>query len=420
MPVSEHKADNKVFINYLTMCTCVSELMWYGVTVNQSDEREDEIMLLGEAVNSYLMARKSEVAPRTIEYYRRALGPLVEWLGSKDFAEVTRDDLRRFRHDYLLEQDWQVSTLHKNLRALRSFFKWAMEEDYRDDNPALALKLPPLPNQPPKAISKGDKHKMIVQAREDIETGLECAVRDYALVLFLADSGCRVGGLVGLTVDDLELHQRRAIVREKGKGGGNNSRPVFFSVITASALAVWLAERKPRQDVSNIFLTRSGWPMDKSTVHRLLRRLGARAGVTGRCNAHSFRHAFAREYLDNHADLGTVSQLLGHSDLDTTHEFYARWTTAELQERHERFSPLAGGAASQFRKSHNADDCQMGSEPEASAPSGMRKAIAEAQSHCKPSATVEERDTKEGSGVRSTAPHASQPISTLSQGQTER
>jgi hypothetical protein len=73
-------------------------------------------------------------------------------------------------------------------------------------------------------------------------------------------------------------------------------------------------------------------------VIQMLRRVGKRAGVKGRVNPHAFRHAFAREFILNGGDIGTVSQILGHAQISVTKQFYAVWTTEELKGEHDRFS----------------------------------------------------------------------------------
>ncbi len=69
----------------------------------------------------------------------------------------------------------------------------------------------------------------------------------------------------------------------------------------------------------------------------MLERLAKQGGVEGRFNPHSFHHALARRLLRNGADMGTVSQILGHSDIETTHRFYAYWTEDELAQRHRQY-----------------------------------------------------------------------------------
>ncbi len=85
----------------------------------------------------------------------------------------------------------------------------------------------------------------------------------------------------------------------------------------------------------------------------MLRRVGKRAGGSGRVDPHAFQHAFVREFILNGGDIGTVSQILGHTQITVTKQFYAVWSTEELMGQHERFSPVArlsGGAVAKRRR----------------------------------------------------------------------
>lgn len=301
-------------------------------------------MLLSEALREFDLALVGSAADSTRTWYRRRLGALVEFLGDPDVAAVSAADLRRWKAS-LVERDRRWSehpsrpevaggfspwTLHGYVRAARRFFGWLAREGYVKRNPAGGLELPPLPDEPPKAIGRADLAKMLEAARAS-------GARDYALVRFLADTGCRVGGLVGLTLGELSLERRRALVWEKGRGGKRKARTVFFGEETAEALQAWLTERP--DGTGYVFVGKRG-KLSEGGVYQILRRLAALAGVEGRFNPHSFRHGWARAALEEGADLGTVSQILGHSGIAVTHQFYARWADEELAARHERFSWL--------------------------------------------------------------------------------
>jgi site-specific recombinase XerD len=167
--------------------------------------------------------------------------------------------------------------------------------------------------------------KRIVDAAK--ATGL----REYAFVRFLAETGCRLGGILHLKLEDMDLDLGWAVVSEKGE----KTRNVFCSPETAEALRAWLAIR-PDNKGNVVFVGERG-SLTKSGVRSMLNRLSEKAGVTGRHNAHSFRHALARRLLFNGADMGTVSRLLGHSNIETTHDFYAIWTERELWLRYRKF-----------------------------------------------------------------------------------
>jgi site-specific recombinase XerD len=141
-----------------------------------------------------------------------------------------------------------------------------------------------------------------------------------------------------LRPQNLFLDQGRAIVHEKG----DKHRAVPFTRYTADLLAKWLAVRPPEAEyvfcsTGGVF---AGEAMTVYTLNQILKRLAKKAGVKGRCNPHSFRHAFARQYLLNGGDLGTLSALMGHASVDTTVRNYARFADAELAALQERFSPL--------------------------------------------------------------------------------
>jgi len=186
----------------------------------------------------------------------------------------------------------------------------------------------------PKGITLEDFQKLLTAAEESM-----CPERDRALLLFLADTGCRVGGLVGLTLADLNLGRRWAVVNEKF----DKSRSVFLSEATAQALREWLDVRL-EWDIAGdwVFLSHHGeGQLTVYGVNQLLTQLKERGGAEGRCNPHAFRHGFAREYLMNGRDLATLSDLMGHESVQTTRDFYAVFKRDELRRKHNEFSAVA-------------------------------------------------------------------------------
>ncbi len=152
--------------------------------------------------------------------------------------------------------------------------------------------------------------------------------RDLALVLFVADTGVRLGGVASLTVDRLDAKKRRAIVLEKGRRG-KKERVVFFSNRTAEALENWLKKRGDKEDKRVFLLKPNG-------IYQLFRRLAHKSHVNGRWNPHSFRHAYARKLLSEGVSIGVVSHLMGHSNVQVTIDFYGRFSNDELQEIYDK------------------------------------------------------------------------------------
>jgi integrase len=175
------------------------------------------------------------------------------------------------------------------------------------------VKLPKNGRRAPKGITLEDLQKLLRAAEESM-----CPERDRALLLFLADTGCRVGGLVGLTLADLNVRRRWALVTEKF----NKSRSVFFSEVTAEALRDWL-EVRLEWDIGGdwVFLSHhGGGQLMFYGVNQLLTRLKERGGAEGRCQglrtcpqtpsrvSARIRALQAGQYLMNGGDLPTATR----------------------------------------------------------------------------------------------------------------
>jgi len=302
---------------------------------------------LSEALEEWLLARTGEVSARTLKTYRKRGMDLIHSLGDRPAGELTVGELRRWRADLVTRSRrtpphdgplsvWSVRGI---IRTCKIWFRWLHREGLIPEDPMARLQMPPAPSVMPKAVSDDDLTALLAAARQHHP-------RDYALVCFLAETGCRAGGAAGLRLGDLDIAAGRAIVREKGRGG-KKARTVFFGDVTRAALAAWLSERaelEPATDRMFTDLLNPDRGITPSGIYQALGRLAQRAGIEGRFNPHSFRHGFARRLLQNGADLGTVSQLMGHSDIAVTSMFYARWSAAELQERYHRFNRLPGAA----------------------------------------------------------------------------
>lgn len=275
-------------------------------------------MLLHELLSKFYLSLEGTVSPRTIRWYRERLTPLKR-LSDQPVTDVRPDDLYQIYADLVQSGQYSVYTLHGFVRAWRRLFRWAHLEGFIDSNPASRLRFPQLPDEPPKGISDADIVKMLRACTN---------IRDRAIILFLTDTGARLGGVAGLKIDDLDLERRRALVREKGR----RARFVFFSEATSQALREWLASRHDNDP--RVF------PLSPEGIYSMLRRCAQRAGIKGRWNPHAFRHAFARRLLSNGGNLAQVSQLLGHSTIYVTAQFYGRFAIDELQLFHERYNKL--------------------------------------------------------------------------------
>ena len=300
-------------------------------------------MLASDALARFLLSLQGVKSAQTVVWYRRRLSSLVTFLGDVPAESVSTDDLRRwraglaarttryeshpFRHQPLAG-GLSPFTLHGYVRAARRWFAWLAEEGVLPSSPAVRLELPRLPRAGRKGLSQLDMQRMIEAARAG---GI---ARDYALVMFLACSLCRVGGLVGLRLGDLDLGRGRALVREKGE----KERTVYLERHAVNALRAWLVLRP---EVANdfVFVGRRGQAMTGNGVYQVLKRLAAVAGVK-KFNPHAWRHGGARAMKLAGAPTGVVRQILGHEDERVTEAFYGDLDDEELAACHAQYTWL--------------------------------------------------------------------------------
>lgn len=308
-------------------------------------------MKLSEAIEALCDATAADGrSQRTVEGYRRNLGYLVSFLGDMDVEAITIAEVRKYaaslrtRTDryadnaYAPTQSGGLSafTIATYLRSVKRLFNFLIEDGVLKTNPAHGLRLQSPKRREPKGINFDDFLRLLDATVGDAPI----QVRDRALLLFMADTGARAGGVCHLRVEDIDLERMTARLVEKGE----KQRVIPLSEVTCEALAAWIAAR-PAAKVDWLFVTigtrSQAERLTETGLKEILRRLKKRSGVTGRVNPHSFRHAYAREYIRNGGDLASLSRLLGHSDPSVTARFYAVFADQELRHFHQQFSPIA-------------------------------------------------------------------------------
>jgi site-specific recombinase XerD len=159
------------------------------------------------------------------------------------------------------------------------------------------------------------------------------------MLLTLMDTGIRVSELCGLTVDD--VHEGYLTVFGKGA----KEREVGLGPTASRALWKYLHVHRPRpvssEQERHVFLGYRGVPMLRNGVNQALERIGRRAGLHGvRMSPHTFRHTFARGWLENGGEIFKLSRVLGHSEMQTTQIYLRDFQSREARADHAQFSPV--------------------------------------------------------------------------------
>jgi integrase/recombinase XerC len=264
------------------------------------------------------------VSPNTISAYRDDLESFTAFL-CNDYFTMGRDQLELARVDHLTVRSYLAhlsrrklarASIARHLSALRSFFKYLVREGAVEMNPARTVSTPKREKHLPTVMQPSDVALLLEQPDRSVTLGL----RDAAFLELLYASGLRIGELVGIDIDDLELRAR--LVKVHGKG--SKERIVPFGTKAEAALRAWLAVRTDLVhdvDEQAVFVNYRGQRITIRSVRRLfdgyLKQAALRAGIS----PHTMRHSFATHLLNAGADLRGIQELLGHASLSTTQKY---------------------------------------------------------------------------------------------------
>ncbi|MFZ3583752.1 site-specific tyrosine recombinase XerD [Loktanella sp. DJP18] len=297
-------------------------------------------------IQTFVAAQAAELdaARNTQLAYARDLSDAADWLADKGlhFATATQDDIE----GYLIDCDAQGlsrATRARRLSSIRQLFRFAFEEGWRPDNPAIRIKGPGKSKSLPKTLTIDEVGRLLQAARDcDVD-----ATRNTCLMELLYATGMRVTELVTLPVSAARGDPRMLLVR--GKGG--KERLVPLSPPARTAVTAWLAEWDSLQEVRRLagkpiskylFPTRGKiGHMTRQRFFFLIKELATAAGVPpDNVTPHTMRHAFATHLLAGGADLRAIQIMLGHADVATT-EIYTHVLDQALSDLVLTHHPLA-------------------------------------------------------------------------------
>ena len=291
-------------------------------------------------IATFLDAQAAELdaARNTLLAYARDLRSFADWLACEgiDLMTAAQADIER----YLINLDAEGlsrATRARRLSAVRQFYRFAFEERWRGDNPAIRIKGPAKEKRLPSTLTEQEVERLLSAARE---TGRKAdRVRNTCLMELLYATGMRVSELVTLPVSAARGDPRMLLV--KGKGG--KERMVPLSPPARQAMVRWLEVRDKAAEVERIekgtpppvYLFPSRSKAGHLTRHRfymLIKEIAVEAGVAPeKVTPHTLRHAFATHLLARGADLRAIQTLLGHADVATT-EIYTHVLEDRLKE----------------------------------------------------------------------------------------
>ncbi len=293
-----------------------------------------------ELFNKYINHLQAErnASPYTVRNYTADLLDFFRFLKAKDvssLAEVDRQVLRAYLSQLMGKGIVKVSIARK-LSAIRSFYRYLLQEGVVSANPIANTTSPKLDRRLPSFLT-AEEMKRLLDA-PDLSTPQ--GQRDRALLELLYASGLRVSELVRLDMGQVNLDNRE--LRVWGKG--SKERVGLIGKPAAEALMNYINDGRNRltgrRKTGALFLNRDGGRLTARSVQLMLERYAGAAGINKRVHPHMLRHTFATHLLDGGADLRVVQELLGHARLSST-QIYTHVTKSQARKVYLSAHPLA-------------------------------------------------------------------------------
>jgi integrase/recombinase XerD len=300
-------------------------------------------------ISAFLEAQSAELgsAQNTLLAYGRDLKDFTDWCENHSHTLTTLG--RAEVESYLIHCDAQglsQATRARRLSAIKQLFRFAFEEGWRADNPAIQIRGPGRSKKLPKVLNIEDVDKLLAAARTVGRTPADRR-RNTCMIELLYATGMRVSELVSLPIAATQGDPRMLLIL--GKGG--KERMVPLSSTARAALSEWRNDVMAQTDRDRAegraptkFLFPGRGKAGHITRHRffhIIKELSLVANVSPeKVTPHTLRHAFATHLLANGADLRTIQTLLGHADISTT-EIYTHVLDERLKELVLTHHPLA-------------------------------------------------------------------------------
>lgn len=252
--------------------------------------------------------------------------------GITDVRAVEEAHLQEYVHS-LEEKKFKATTISRNIASIKAFYVYLCKEKKVEQDVAESLLAPKIEKKVPGIMSVDDASRLLAQPGGDAPKDL----RDKAMLELLYATGIRVTELITLQVKDVNLKTGHLVCRDESK-----KRMIPFGQKAGKALVNYMQNARPvllkNAETEVLFVNCSGTPMSRQGFWKLIKGYAQKAGIEEEITPHTLRHSFAAHLVENGADLKSVQEMLGHSDISTT-QVYASMNQNHLREVYTKAHP---------------------------------------------------------------------------------
>ena len=288
--------------------------------------------MLDDLINefcTYLLIDKN-YSKNTIDSYRNDLVMFDKFV-NKNINGINDNDIKDYLK-YLKDNKHNERSIARNTSTLRSFYKFLIISKYVKNNPMDNITSIKLSKKLPDVLTIDEINRIL-----DIKITDNYSIRNKAMLELIYASGLRVSELVNLKTYDVDTTDN--IVRTMGKG--SKERIIPIGEYATNALNSYLSIRDTfiKREINDyLFLNNHGKKMTRQGFFKIIKKLARDNNIKKDISPHTLRHSFATHMLNNGADLRTIQELLGHSDISTT-QIYTHVSTEKLKNTFESYHP---------------------------------------------------------------------------------
>ncbi len=289
------------------------------------------------AYENYLTKVK-QASTNTVFSYMRDIRQYSEWLNNTEncsVLEATQLNISSYL-DHLQQEGRSAATVSRSLASLKNFYSYAVSVGFLDESPVTAdIRVERGKKKLPQILTGAEVEKLLAQPACVDAKGY----RDKAMLEVMYATGIRVSELIELNVDDVNLDLKTIKC-----GNSRNSRAIPLYPAALRALLVYLRDIRntmvldPAEQA--LFVNVNGSRMSRQGFWKILKHYQASAHIDKDITPHTLRHSFAVHLLENGADLTSVKELMGHSDISST-QMYTHMINSKIKSVYEKCHPKA-------------------------------------------------------------------------------
>lgn len=267
--------------------------------------------------------------------YQRDLKKFKNFCESRGITSVDRLTAKEVEAyvDVMGEEQFKPATVSRNIASIKAWVHFMLEEGILKEDISGSLKVPKIEKKIPEIMTMNEVVTLLEQPSKDNPK----EIRDKAMLELLYATGIRVTELISLKIEDLNLQMNYITCKD-----GSKERMIPFGTKARMALLRYMesARAEMLEDAEShvLFVNCSGKAMSRQGFWKLIKYYAKKAGITADITPHTLRHSFAAHLVENGADLRSVQEMLGHSDISTT-QIYANMNQNRLREVYKRAHP---------------------------------------------------------------------------------